>query len=134
MGNQNVNKAKFNHLIFDPILERAICAKCKLKLKMMSETSACKKYQITKEDIEAVGLKFITTPCPYFKNRQMKLFYEFQIKQNMHIIRARRKQVKLGVKKWKDDETWEKLKSKRSLVLNALQIFFKRRDKTMTKK
>ena len=50
----------------------------------------------------------------------MKLFYEFQIKQNMHIIRARRKQVKLGVKKWKDDETWEKLKSKRSLVLNAL--------------
>ena len=80
LGNKNVDKYKYNHLIFDPILEKPICAQCKLKMPMVSESSAIKKYNIQKEDIEALGLKFITTPCPYFKNRMMKLYYEFQIK------------------------------------------------------
>ena len=100
---------------------------------MISETSACKKYSIQKEDIEALGLKYITTPCPYFKNKMMKLFYEFQIKRNMHVIRAKHKGVRAGLKRWKDDEMWEKLKAKRDLVLNALMLYFKRRDKTITK-
>ena len=112
-GSHNVDKYKFNHLIFDPILEKPICANCKLKMPMISETSACKKYRVQKEDIESLGLKFITTPCPYFKNKTMKLFYEFQIKKNLHVIRANHKQVRAQFKSWKDSETWEKLKHKR---------------------
>lgn len=46
---------------------------------MISEKSACKKYKIQKEDIENCQLKFITMPCPYFKNKTMKLYYEFQV-------------------------------------------------------
>ena len=45
-GSKVVDKHKFNHLIFDPILEKPICAKCKVKMPMISETSACKKYKI----------------------------------------------------------------------------------------
>ena len=78
-------------------------------------------------------MKFITTPCPYFKNKMMKLYYEFQIKDNLPKIRADHKQVLSSVKKWRDQETWERLEGKRELVLNALQLYFKRRDANMTK-
>jgi hypothetical protein len=87
---------------------------------MISETSAVKKYGISKEDIEAQNLKFITTPCPYFKNKMMKLFYEFQIRQSLPSIQSSHKLVRLSLKKWKDQETWERLKHKRDLVLSAL--------------
>lgn len=69
---------------------------------MVSESSAVKKYQIQKEDLESLGLKYITTPCPYFKNRMMKLYYEFQIKDNLGIIRQKHKEVRQNCKKWKD--------------------------------
>ena len=45
-GLATVNKLKFNHLILDPILELPICAACKVKMPMISETSAVKKYKI----------------------------------------------------------------------------------------
>lgn len=64
----------------------------------------------------------------------MKLFYEFQISKNLHLIRASHKQVKSNLKKWQDDEVWDRLKNKRGLVLNALQMYFKKRDPNMTKR
>lgn len=42
-------------------------------------------------------------------------------------IKADHKNVLSSVKKWRDEETWERL------VLNALQLYFKRRDAKMTK-
>ena len=63
----------------------------------------------------------------------MKLFYEHQIKKNLHVIRANHKEVRLNLKKWRDDEMWEKLKAKRNLVINALELYFKRRNSSLKK-
>lgn len=69
------------NIIIDPILNKPICKQCKKdpKYKLITPSSIQKKYNISKNLLDKIGLKFITTPGTYFKHIPMRLYYEFQV-------------------------------------------------------
>ena len=75
-------------LIVCPVLKKPICYTCKASdaFKLISATSASKKYKVDKKDIDMLLLPFIDAPNPYYTALKMKLYYEFMIVENLDKI------------------------------------------------
>ena len=68
-------------LVICPILKKPICHQCKHSdaFKLISATSAGKKFSVDKKDIDMLNLPYIDAPNPYYTGLKMKLYYEFMI-------------------------------------------------------
>lgn len=77
-------------LVICPILKKPICYDCKNSeaFKLISGTSASRKFKVDKKDIDMLNLPFIDAPNPYYTALKMKLYYEFMIKENLTKIEA----------------------------------------------
>lgn len=77
-------------LIICPVLNRPICYTCKNSeaFKLISATSASRKYKVDKKDIDMLALPYIDAPNPYYTALKMKLYYEFMIVENLNKIKA----------------------------------------------
>lgn len=80
-------------VIVCPILKKTICHECKHSdaFKLISATSASRKFNLDKKDIDMLNLPYIDAPNPYYTALKMKLYYEFMIRENMDKINAWRK-------------------------------------------
>lgn len=77
-------------LVICPILKKPICYECKNSeaFKLISGTSASRKFKVDKKDIDMLNLPYIDAPNPYYTALKMKLYYEFMIKENISKIEA----------------------------------------------
>ena len=75
-------------LIICPVLKKPICYTCKASdaFKLISATSAAKKYKVEKTDIDMLMLPYLDAPNPYYTALKMKLYYEFMIVENLNKI------------------------------------------------
>jgi hypothetical protein len=77
-------------LIICPVLDKPICYTCKHSeaFKLISATSAARKYKVDKKDIDMLTLPYIGAPNPYYSALKMKLYYEFMIVENLNKIKS----------------------------------------------
>jgi hypothetical protein len=77
-------------LVICQILKKPICYDCKHSdaFKLISGTSASRKFKVDKKDIDMLNLPYIDAPNPYYTALKMKLYYEFMIKENISKIEA----------------------------------------------
>lgn len=75
-------------LVICPVLNKPICYTCKHSeaFKLISATSAARKYKVDKKDIDMLSLPYIDAPNPYYTALKMKLYYEFMIVENLSKI------------------------------------------------
>ena len=75
-------------MIICPVLKRPICYKCKYSdaFKCISATSAARKYNIDKKDIDMLNLPYLEAPNPYYTALKMRIYYEFMIVENLDKI------------------------------------------------
>jgi hypothetical protein len=68
-------------LVICPILKKPICHSCKHSdaFKLISGTSAARKFKVDKKDLDMLNLPYIDAPNPYYTGLKMKLYYEFMI-------------------------------------------------------
>lgn len=119
-------------LIICPVLNRPICYTCKNSeaFKLISATSAARKYKVDKKDIDMLALPYIDAPNPYYQALKMKLYYEFMIVENLNKIKAWRsfkKEKQSGIlKEHYAARKQAKIDDKKSKTLFALEIEFRR--------
>jgi hypothetical protein len=77
-------------LVICPILKKPICHSCKHSdtFKLISGTSAARKFKVDKKDLDMLNLPYIDAPNPYYTGIKMKLYYEFMIEENLSKVSA----------------------------------------------
>lgn len=74
-------------------MKKPICYECKNSddFRMISATSAARRYKVDKKDIDMLRLPFIEEPNPYYTAQKMRLYYEYMIWENLHKVHEWRK-------------------------------------------
>ena len=74
-----------SNLVICPVLKKPICYTCKNSdaFKLISATSAARKFKVDKKGIDLLNLPYLDVPNPYYTAMKMKLYYEFMIEQNL---------------------------------------------------
>jgi hypothetical protein len=127
-------------LVICQILKKPICHTCKHSdaFKLISGTSAARKFKVDKKDIDMLNLPFIDAPNPYYHALKMRLYYEFMIKENLGKVNAWRN-FKKSKNKEKADEHRDAVKkmkrsAKESKALLALEVEFGRQGRDIPRK
>ncbi|TNV80946.1 hypothetical protein FGO68_gene14668 [Halteria grandinella] len=119
-------------VVIDPVLKKPICYNCKMseKFRMISATSAGRKYHVDKKDIDMLNLDFFDVPNPYYTAKKMKLYYEYQIVENLPKIQKwrdfKRQKIQASAKVWRDEKKKMRDEKKIHQTLLALEIEFRR--------
>ena len=126
-------------LIICPVLRKPICYTCKSSeaFKLISATSAARKYKVDKKDIDMLTLPYIDAPNPYYTALKMKLYYEFMIVENLEKIKSWRdfkKDKQKGLlKEHFEARRQAKIDDKKSKTLFALEIEFRRKGDNISR-
>lgn len=122
-------------LIVCPVLKRPICYTCKHSeaFKLISATSASKKFKIDKKDIDMLNLPYLEAPNPYYTALKMKLYYEFMIVENLSKVQSwkafKKEKQALMLKEHFAARRQAKIDDGRSKTLFALEIEFRHQGK-----